>query len=110
MFTKSFWSNAVVRAFKTFAQTAIAVLGAGSLNVFDVDFLGVLGVSLGAALLSILTSVSTADTIDQVVPGARATSVPGDASTPPPRIPPQIPETNGPPTDASLVPPGGGPS
>jgi hypothetical protein len=102
MFTKSFWTNASVRSFKTFGQTAIAIVGAGSLNVFDVDFGSLLGVSLGAALLSVLTSVSTSDKIDRIVPAASPAPVPATA----PSESPYAMGTNGPPTDPSLVPPG----
>ena len=48
------------RSVKTIAQTAIALLGAGALNVLTVDWQQVLGVSLGAGLLSVLTSIASA--------------------------------------------------
>ena len=44
---------------KTFFQSLLAMFGGQQLQVFDVDWIGVLGVSLGAALLSIATSVVT---------------------------------------------------
>lgn len=52
-----FWSYAGERAIKTFAQTAIATLGGGSIGVLDIDWVGVGSVSAGAAVLSILTSI-----------------------------------------------------
>lgn len=58
MFSLEFWSYAGERAIKTVAQSAIAVLGSGSIGLFAVDWVNVASVSLGAGLLSILTSVA----------------------------------------------------
>ena len=55
--TLEFWSYAGERAIKTFAQAAIAALGAGSVGLFSIDYAGLISVSGGAALLSILTSI-----------------------------------------------------
>jgi hypothetical protein len=60
LFEVHFWRFALERAIKTFAQTALALLGAGALNVLTVDWSQALGVSAGAAVLSILTSVASA--------------------------------------------------
>jgi len=57
MFSKEFWSYSGERALKTVAQAAIACLGTGSIGLFTVDWAGVASVSLGAGLLSILTSI-----------------------------------------------------
>jgi|TARA_R110000744_G_scaffold181918_5_gene301098 hypothetical protein len=57
MFSKQFWSYSGERAIKTVAQAAIAYLGTGSIGLFTVDWAGVASVSLGAGLLSILTSI-----------------------------------------------------
>mgnify|MGYP003640533211 FL=1 len=57
MFSKEFWSYSGERAIKTVAQAAIAYLGTGSIGLFTVDWAGVASVSLGAGLLSILTSI-----------------------------------------------------
>jgi hypothetical protein len=55
-----FWKDyAGERAIKTFAQTAIATLGGGSIGLLAVDWAGLFSVSAGAALLSILTSIVT---------------------------------------------------
>ena len=59
MFTLLFWKDAVERAVKTAAQTAVALLGTGLVGVLDVDWLQVLSVSAVAALVSLLTSVSS---------------------------------------------------
>jgi hypothetical protein len=55
--TLEFWSYAGERAIKTFAQAAIAALGAGSVGLFSIDYAGLISVSAGAALLSVLTSI-----------------------------------------------------
>lgn len=60
MWSIGFWKLAVERAVKTFAQTFIAVLGGGAVNVVDADLGAAVGVSAGAALLSVLTSLASA--------------------------------------------------
>jgi len=57
IFTLEFWQYAGERAIKTFAQAAIASLGVGSAGLFAIDYLGLLSLAGGAALLSILTSI-----------------------------------------------------
>lgn len=51
--------DAVERAVKTFAQTAVTVLGADAVNVLSVDWETVLGLGGGAAVVSLLTSVAS---------------------------------------------------
>lgn len=63
LFTSSFWKRASVRAIKTFAQTAVALLGVGTTGIIEVDWLNVLSVSCLAAVTSYLTSISSADSI-----------------------------------------------
>ena len=56
--TAAFWKSAGERAIKTFAQAAIAVIGADQLiSVLDVDWPQVAGVASLAAILSLLTSI-----------------------------------------------------
>lgn len=62
MFTLTFWNYAGERALKTFAQTALAYLGTGTVGLFELDWTGLLSISGGAALLSILTSIITLNT------------------------------------------------
>lgn len=57
LFSKEFLIYAGERSVKTFFQSLLAMFGGQQLQVFDVDWVGVLGVSLGAGLLSIATSV-----------------------------------------------------
>ena len=56
-FSLQFWSYAGERALKTVAQAAIAFLGSGSIGLFAIDWVSLASVSLGAGLLSVLTSV-----------------------------------------------------
>jgi len=60
MWTTSFWKSAVERAVKTAAQVTVAFLGADVVNAFSVDYQRVAGIALGAAVVSILTSVASA--------------------------------------------------
>ena len=54
---KKWWKAAGVRALKTFAQTAVAMITVGS-AVTDVDWIAVLSVSATAAVASLLTSIA----------------------------------------------------
>lgn len=49
---------AAVRAIKTIAQTALALIGTGQVGILDVDWVGVLSVSLLAGIISLLTSIA----------------------------------------------------
>lgn len=59
MFTIDFWRYAGERAIKTVAQAALAFLGTGTVGLFTIDWYSMASVSLGAGLLSILTSIVT---------------------------------------------------
>lgn len=61
MFTLAFWKMTGERAVKTLAQTLLSlwVVGDG-FNLLNVDWMGALGVGLGATLASVLTSVASA--------------------------------------------------
>jgi len=59
MFSLQFWSYAGERAIKTVAQAALAFLGTGTVGLFTIDWYSMASVSLGAGLLSILTSIVT---------------------------------------------------
>ena len=54
---KQFWLDSTWRAFRTFSQTLAAMLGGQTVNVLTADWHGMLGVSAGAALVSLLMSV-----------------------------------------------------
>ena len=57
MFNIQFWSYSGERAIKTVAQAALAFLGTGAIGLFQIDWASLISVSLGAGLLSVLTSI-----------------------------------------------------
>ena len=59
MFSKRFWRDATERALRTFAQSALATIGVGAVNVLNVDWQGVLGVGAGGAVISLLMSLGS---------------------------------------------------
>ena len=52
------WKAAGIRAAKTFCQTAVSLIGTGSVGFTDLDWIQIASVSGVAALVSILTSVA----------------------------------------------------
>jgi len=62
MATSGFWASAFERAGKTFAQTALVLLGAGPLDILHIAWQSTLSLSAGAALISILTSLASSQT------------------------------------------------
>ena len=71
---KKFWMDSSWRAFRTFCQTLAAVLGGQTVNVLTTDWYGMLGVSGGAALMSILMSVDRERAV--LAPGVHVTEGP----------------------------------
>lgn len=61
MWSKAFWMDATERAVKTFAQVILALGVAGALDAFEVDWMKVLGVALGAVILSYASSIVSAE-------------------------------------------------
>lgn len=61
IWTKAFWQDATERAIKTLAQVILALGAAGALNAFEVDWITVAGIGLGAALLSYASSIVSAE-------------------------------------------------
>lgn len=59
MFTLVFWADAVERAVKTAAQTAVALIGTGMVGWLEVDWLQIVSVSAVAAAVSVLTSIGS---------------------------------------------------
>lgn len=52
------WKAAGIRAAKTFCQTAVSLIGTGSVGFTDLDWIQIASVAGVAALVSILTSVA----------------------------------------------------
>lgn len=61
LYTRIFWIDAFERAVKTIAQTLLSLWAMGQgLDVFTINWKQALGVSLGAAVISLLTSIISA--------------------------------------------------
>ena len=60
IWTVGFWKGAAERAVKTAAQTAVAFFVVGETGVAEVDWATVGGISLVAAIVSVLTSLASA--------------------------------------------------
>lgn len=56
--TKDWLKSAGIRAIKTFAQTAVALIGTGSVGFTGLDWLHIASVAGVAAVLSVLTSLA----------------------------------------------------
>lgn len=63
IFTKKWWKAAGVRALRTFAQAAAAMIPA-AVTITQVDWKAVIGTAALAALLSVLTSLSGLPEVD----------------------------------------------
>lgn len=55
---KNWAKAAIVRAVKTAAQTAVALIGTGTVGFTDLDWMQIASISGVAAVLSLLTSVA----------------------------------------------------
>lgn len=55
---KTWIKCALVRAVKTVAQTAVALIGTGAIGIFDVDWKMIASASVLAGIVSILTSIA----------------------------------------------------
>lgn len=62
-----FWKSAGERAIRTFAQTLLASFTLGG-TVFHLDWLNALDITVGATLLSVLTSVVNAGITNSPAP------------------------------------------
>jgi len=67
--SKEFWLASIERAVKTFAQGFLALAAGQALfNAFTAPWTTMLGISLGMAILSLLTSVVSAEIGDKGTP------------------------------------------
>ena len=60
MLTRPYWlgeSGVLVRALRTWAQTAVAAIGVGTTNLFSADVKNIIALATSAAILSILMSM-----------------------------------------------------
>lgn len=58
IFTKEWFKAAGIRAIKTVAQTAIAIIGTNAVGVTDVNWVAVVSAAALAGIVSLLTSVA----------------------------------------------------
>lgn len=61
MFDQRFWIAAAERAIKTFAQALLALIGTGMVGIMELDWLQMLSVAATATVVSLLTSVVSAN-------------------------------------------------
>ena len=59
MFTKEFWKAALIRAIRTFAESALAYIGTGAVLLGDVNWIGVLSAGAFGFVTSILLALAT---------------------------------------------------
>lgn len=59
MFTRNFWKQSAERAVKTSAQSLLGLWALDGFNVLNADWGLAGGTALGAAVLSVLTSIVT---------------------------------------------------
>lgn len=76
MFTTAFWLGALDRAIKSAATMALMLLlGNGPFNVLHTDWQSILGLTGGAVVASVLTSLASTTVGDKgttsMIPGAR---------------------------------------
>ncbi len=61
------WFKAAgIRAVKTMAQAALAVLGSGMIGVLDVDWMNLVSVTIMAGVCSVLTSIAGLPEVKEV--------------------------------------------
>lgn len=62
---KKWWKAAGIRAIKTIAQTAVAMIGTGTIGILDVDWTVVVSTAALAGILSLLTSIAGLPEVDK---------------------------------------------
>jgi len=66
--TREFWIQTAERAVRTWAQAFLALAGAAAFDVLTADWQALVGVSTGAALLSVATSIVASGVWDKGSP------------------------------------------
>ena len=59
MFTKEFWKATLIRAIRTFAESALAFIGPGAVVLGDVNWIGVASAGAFGFVTSILLALAT---------------------------------------------------
>ena len=76
--TKTWIKAALVRAIKTAAQTAVALIGTNAIGITAVDWAAVASAAALAAVVSLLTSVAGLPEVDSGKSPLKASSVEGE--------------------------------
>lgn len=61
---REWFYRAGIRALKTFCQVAVTLIGTDYINIIDIDWPTIIGMSATAAVLSLLTSVAGLPELD----------------------------------------------
>jgi hypothetical protein len=61
MYDLRFWKAAGERAIKTLAQTLVALIGTSAVSIINLDWAQMIGVALTATVLSVLSSLASAN-------------------------------------------------
>lgn len=56
---KKFWKCALIRALRSFCQSLVTLIGTDAVNIIDIDWQLIIGISATYGLMSILTSIAT---------------------------------------------------
>ena len=56
---KDFWKCALIRALRSFCQSLVTLIGTDAVNIIDIDWLTIIGISATYWVMSILTSIAT---------------------------------------------------
>ena len=59
MFTWEFWKAALIRALRTFAESALAFIGTGAVGIVDINWVGAASAGALGFVTSILLAVAT---------------------------------------------------
>ena len=59
MFTKEFWKATLIRAIRTFAESALAFIGTSAVTLGDVNWIGVASAGAFGFVTSILLALAT---------------------------------------------------
>ena len=62
IFTKEWWADVGIRAIKTMAETAVALIGTNTIGITDVDWIGVGSACLLSGVVTLLINIKNIPT------------------------------------------------
>ena len=62
IFTKDWWTDVGIRAIKTMAETAVALIGTNTIGITEVDWVGVGSACLLSGIVTILINIKNIPT------------------------------------------------